>query len=226
MLMAGLVGTAQSQAVTNMLAGVVLICPIAYMNNISSTFDKTAADLYVDTILNIFGIEEFSLYNPLGATLVQDVCGIAGVNCTSLYRAVTGNNCCINDTRLPFYLNFFPQPTSSKNLGHFAQMIRTNTFSKFDYGVIGNIENYGRFTPPAYNLSSFPPSLPLMIVQGGQDSLADPSNVQALLTLLGTKVTTLFYIERYAHGDFIVSTTANVDVYPSIMGFVQNHLSR
>lgn len=50
MLMGGVVETAQSQVVTHMLAGAVLMCPIAFMNNISSTFDKIAADLYVDDV--------------------------------------------------------------------------------------------------------------------------------------------------------------------------------
>lgn len=48
--MAALVGTVQSQDLTDMLAGVVLACPIAYINNITSSFDKIAADIYADKV--------------------------------------------------------------------------------------------------------------------------------------------------------------------------------
>lgn len=51
MVLAGLVGTPQSEALADMFAGVVLVCPIAYMNNITSTFDRAAAELYLDKVL-------------------------------------------------------------------------------------------------------------------------------------------------------------------------------
>lgn len=109
-------------------------------------------------------------------------------------------------------------------IGRCFAVIRQGAFSKYDYGLFGNMEHYMEVAPPAYNLTDFPASLPLMIFQGGQDSLADPLNVEYLVTLLGPKVLKRFSVDRYAHGDFVVSYTANVDVYPEVLSFIQDHM--
>jgi len=40
--------------------------------------------------------------------------------------------------------------TSSKNMMHWAQMIRSGTVSHFDYGQEGNLAMYNQSTPPLY----------------------------------------------------------------------------
>jgi len=48
----------------------------------------------------------------------------------------------------------------------------------FDYGLLGNLENYGQFTPPQYDLSSISTNIPLAMYSGAKDLLADPIGTQ------------------------------------------------
>lgn len=59
-----------------------------------------------------------------------------------------------------------------------AQGIRNGGFQMFDYGLLGNLENYGQFTPPQYDLSSISTNIPLAMYSGAKDLLADPIGTQ------------------------------------------------
>lgn len=71
----------------------------------------------------------------------------------------------------------------------------------FDYGTAGNMVKYGQPTPPPYNLGLFPTyaaprsaalvdvthilsTLPLALFTGGEDYLADPTDVATLISQL------------------------------------------
>ncbi|CAH0724584.1 unnamed protein product, partial [Brenthis ino] len=43
---------------------------------------------------------------------------------------------------------------SIKQYAHYGQNIRDRTFMRWDYGLLGNLFKYGRFSPPSYRLSS------------------------------------------------------------------------
>ena len=52
--------------------------------------------------------------------------------------------------RIPMMANNDIGGTSSKNMMHWAQMIRSGTVSHFDYGPEGNLAMYNQSTPPLY----------------------------------------------------------------------------
>jgi hypothetical protein len=104
-------------------------------------------------------------------------------------------------------------------------VISKKVFTKFDYGALGNIKNYGQSTPPVYNVAGFPDSVPLMAISGGQDILATPENVEFLVTLMGSKMTTTLSLEQYSHGDFVTTSSGNIDFFPQTINFIQQHCS-
>ncbi|KAI1294236.1 Gastric triacylglycerol lipase [Halotydeus destructor] len=110
----------------------------------------------------------------------------------------------LNATRVPVYVSQDPAGTSSKNMIHWAQGIRQFTFSKFDYGLIGNLKKYGKPIPPEYDVSKIT-NENMAFITALNDGLADPLDVQLLRERLRVK---LIHDERvpyplFNHLDFI-----------------------
>ncbi|KAL6956200.1 sphingosine N-acyltransferase subunit lip1, partial [Sarracenia purpurea var. burkii] len=100
-------------------------------------------------------------------------------------------------------------------------VIRKGTFAKYDYGILKNMKRYGQFKPPTFDLSRVPESLPLWMGYGGNDTLADVTDLQHTLEELKSKPE-LLYLENYGHVDFLLSTSANRDVYDSMISFFRS----
>ncbi|KAF8377599.1 hypothetical protein HHK36_030981 [Tetracentron sinense] len=97
-------------------------------------------------------------------------------------------------------------------------VIRMGTFAKYDYGLWGNLKRYGSSKPPAFDLTRIPKSLPLWIGYGGNDALADVTDLKHTLKELKSK-RELLYLENYSHLDFILSVKAKEDLYDNMIGF-------
>ncbi|CAA3003726.1 triacylglycerol lipase 1-like isoform X2 [Olea europaea var. sylvestris] len=97
-------------------------------------------------------------------------------------------------------------------------VIRKGTFAKYDYGFWKNLKHYGQLKPPKFDLSQIPSSLPLWMGYGGNDALADVTDLQHTLKELQSKPD-LLYLENYGHLDFLLSTRAKEDVYDKMLAF-------
>ena len=86
----------------------------------------------------------------------------------------------LNETRMPVYVSHEPDGTSVKNMIHFAQGVQSNTFQAYDYGSPDkNQQHYNQTTPPAYYIGAM--KVPTAIFSGGEDWLADPTDVNYIL---------------------------------------------
>jgi len=129
-----------------------------------------------------------------------------------------GGDSYLNDTRLDFYTLYEPFPTSTKNIIHWAQGVRDGLFQRFDYGTTGNILHYGQATPPQYLLSSFPANLPLILVTGGIDGLADPADVSKLIAQLPSNANyKILNRPDYGHLDPLLGYDAYQLTYPFVI---------
>lgn len=72
------------------------------------------------------------------------------------------------------YIDHTPAGTSTKNVIHWAQMVSSGKFCKYDYGS-QNQEVYGQPTPPEYDISKV--KIPTVIFYSENDWLADPQDV-------------------------------------------------
>ncbi|CAJ2630516.1 unnamed protein product [Trifolium pratense] len=100
-------------------------------------------------------------------------------------------------------------------------VIRKGTFSKYDYGKLKNLIEYGNFKPPKFDLSRIPKSLPLWMAYGGNDALADITDFQHTLKELPS-TPEVVYLENYGHVDFILSLQAKQDLYDPIISFFKS----
>ncbi|KAJ7555256.1 hypothetical protein O6H91_05G028600 [Diphasiastrum complanatum] len=224
----GLVGLTQPK-VTSLLSSVVLLNPVAFLKNITPPFTIALAHSYLEKFLFSVGINEFNPAKGVVAGELKEVCKIQGIDCSNVLEVAMGmylkqcNNAYINRTRFPYYLQFLPQSTSTKNLALYTQMIRSGGFDRYDYGSpADNMKYYNQTTPPAIDFSTYPPNLPLLLVTGGEDGLADVPDVQRLLdSLVNCNVTHVFRPEC-GHADFVWGTNAHIDVYVDVANFLKS----
>lgn len=207
--------------VVNMVAATALLSPISYLNHLSSSFGRAAVDFHLDQIMNSMGLHQINFRSNIAVQLADYVCASGGINCSDLLTSITGPNCCFNNSRIDFYLEYEPHPSSTKNIKHLFQMIRKGTFAKFDYGLWGNLKHYGSLNPMDYDLSQIPESLPLWMAYGGKDALGDLLDVNHTLSQLNCKPV-LVYLDSYAHLDFILSVQAKADLYDSMVDFFKS----
>ena len=101
--------------------------------------------------------------------------------------------------------------TSTKNLVHWIQMVRSGYFRQYDYGSDLNVQVYGQKTPPEYDLSTFKNNLEkvkILLFVGGNDVLVNPNDFKKLLSYLPSDVTTKT-IDDYNHLDYMWSADVN-----------------
>lgn len=84
-----------------------------------------------------------------------------------------------NQARLPVKMAHFPEGSGWRNLIHYAQIIKSQKFQRFDFGEEENMKKYDQATPPEYDLSNI--KVQFAIGHGDLDTLADPKSVAWLL---------------------------------------------
>ncbi|KAJ7544203.1 hypothetical protein O6H91_09G069400 [Diphasiastrum complanatum] len=132
--------------VIDMVAAAALLSPITYLDHITSKFLHRAASMYIDKLVKTMGLQEFNLRNNIGVEFVDLVCASEDVDCGNLLTAITGPNCCFNNSRIPYYLQYEPQSTSLKNMQHLAQNENENNlgvakFFKHQWFVQGLLQS-------------------------------------------------------------------------------------
>ncbi|KAH0457921.1 hypothetical protein IEQ34_013236 [Dendrobium chrysotoxum] len=203
-----------------MVEAAALLCPISYLDHISSNFVLRAVSMHLDQMLLSLGVHQLNFRSKIGVEIMDSLCD-GHLDCGNLLGAITGDNCCFNATRVEYYLEYEPHSSSTKNLHHLFQMIRKGTFAKYDFGWWENLKRYHSLHPPAFNLGDIPESLPLWIGYGGNDALADLTDLKRTIKELKSKPEQL-YIESYGHVDFVFSVKAKVDVYGDLIRFLRS----
>jgi len=112
--------------------------------------------------------------------------------------------------------------TSTKNLLHWIQMIRTKRFRPFDYGRAVNFQVYGEAEPPDYDVQGFRARLDgvrFLLFVGQKDSLLNEED-QHLLKAVLPEHAQFVYIPDYNHVDYMWAKDANIFVNRYILEFL------
>lgn len=74
---------------------------------------------------------------------------------------------------MPTVLSHIPAGSSTKAVLHYGQEIKfEGRFQQYDYGIEGNLRQYGRDTPPPYDLTSI--EVPIYLMYSENDFFASP----------------------------------------------------
>ena len=79
---------------------------------------------------------------------------------------------------LPYILGHEPGGTSTRTVIHYAQLINSGKFRKYDFGLDENKKIYNSTEPPSYNLKNV--QVPVALMWAENDWLADPKVCQKL----------------------------------------------
>lgn len=119
-------------------------------------------------------------------------------------------------TLLPVILGHTPAGCSTDQLIHFGQLVKSGHFRKFDYGLIGNLLKYHRFTPPDYNLENV--QIPVSVYYSQNDWLANVKDIHKLLQTLPNVVKSyLIPHKQFNHIDFLWGIDAPILLYHELL---------
>jgi len=193
------------------------------VNHQRSILVELLAELGVDRIFQLFGLKDFFPESDIVKLIGELFCapkdwttGICDDIIFSLIGQDTDPSGNLNNSRIEIYIAHTPAGTSVQNMAHWAQSVRKGTFSYYDYGTEGNFNHYGQPTPPPYLLSNM--NVSVAIFAGGQDALADPTDVNRLMSEVPHSAIVAYYNEpEYDHLDFTWGEDAYQKIYPNVL---------
>lgn len=113
-------------------------------------------------------------------------------------------------------MQHIPSGSSTYQIIHYGQLMKTNRFCLYNYGAIKNLKVYGSLRPPIYNLDQI--YAPVALHYGRNDLLA---SVDDVLKLAG-ELPNLFGLfpaphPRFNHIDFLFAKNIRQLVYEKII---------
>ena len=221
----GFLGFSQNQHLAskvNVFGALAPVARITHVEGMMRALSIVAPE--IEKLVGIFGVNEFAVPTWIMETLVTMVCPRAKHTlCENIIFLGCGfDTSNMNATRVPRYAGHCPAGTSSRNIIHWAQLLRSRQLQKYDYGSPAhNMKHYNATTPPKYEISDL--SVPTALFAGGNDFLADPRDVVWLEGQLkpGVIIKNVFY-DDYNHLDFVWGIDANRRVYDHLISLVRS----
>ncbi|GMF14386.1 unnamed protein product [Phytophthora lilii] len=227
------VGFSKNQEVAKKVDYFGALAPVAWTGHATAELFVALAKLKVDETFLKLGFTSFLPHSDLLTVLLSNVvCTNVAELCDSAIGLIAGPSDNLNATRIPVYLSQTPAGTSVRNMGHYAQGIRDDTFASYDYGcsclralgiklcsslICKNKAVYGSFDSPAYPVGSMVyPRTGFFI--GATDTFATSTDIAQIRS--GLPSGTIVYektIAAFSHLDFTWAQNANTLVYQDLL---------
>jgi lysosomal acid lipase/cholesteryl ester hydrolase len=188
----------------------IALAPVTSVDESSSPLTHLA---YVKPLLSIVRAYNgpFLPSNKLIKFVAKHVCRSKGPDlCTNLIFLICGFDYAQwNQTRIPVYISQLPAGTSSKNMIHFSQNVKSGLFRKYDYGHFQNWRRYKSLHPPKYDLANIT-NKEIALFSSMNDWLATPANVDRIRIGLKVKLLEDYVIPFYDwnHLDYLFALNA------------------
>lgn len=159
----------------------VALAPIARTTNIDNPGLQKYANKW--RVMQ-FAAERVGAYNLVGANWYMEeaelvFCGLFEYVCQGLLTGFADADPAVdNMDRFERFMADYPAGNTYQNLVLFAQSTMNDNFMRFNYGERENKKMYGSLEPPIIPLGDL--RVPVAMVQGSSDKLADELDVQWL----------------------------------------------
>lgn len=110
---------------------------------------------------------------------------------------------------------------SFKQIAHYGQNIRDDSFRKWNYGTTENIAQYGTKDPPAYNLSLITANVTMHYTIS--DTLVGVNDVYAMAENMPSTSIRRVLRDSFRHGDFIGARDVRELVTVYIIDTINNY---
>ncbi|XP_036147183.1 lipase 3 [Monomorium pharaonis] len=211
------------------------LAPVAYCGRMKSPFLQLIAQfsVSVDLFWNIVGYHKFDPNIDLLNAIEQLVCAekaVTQVVCSNAMFLVTGfNSKQLDPALLPVILGHVPASTATKQLMHYAQLIKSGTFllpgkfKQYDHGILNNKKIYGTLNPPTYDLSKI--TAPVHLYYSENDWLSNVKDVEKLYSELSNPSgKTIIADKKFNHVDYMWATDAKKLVYDLVLSEMKKKL--
>ncbi|RLU17504.1 hypothetical protein DMN91_009739 [Ooceraea biroi] len=158
--------------------------------------------------------------SPLITFLVHIIDLLEGLcNCWFSLIAGFGSNQ-LDKSIVPVIFGHFPAGSSTRQIFHFASIIHSGLFRKFDYGAKTNLALYGSTQPPKYSLERV--KAPVALFYSDNDLLIHHSDVQKLASTLPNviEVKKVAY-EKFNHIDYLWGRDARTLLYNGVVALLK-----
>jgi lysosomal acid lipase/cholesteryl ester hydrolase len=200
----------------------VALAPVFHLSSTMSVLLQAVAHLDLDVLGKLLGIREFLPSSKILKLLLPGLCKATPQLCDWVIYLFCGFD--RNDfdaERMPVYMAHFPSGISMMELSHYAQSIRKNQVTYYDYGLLGNLKHYNNAQPPIYNLS-LSQAPPTYLFYGANDDLADPTDVTELIKQFPSSLQAgVTFNNDYGHLDYVWGKDAYIDVYGPILNILK-----
>ncbi|KAG8201347.1 hypothetical protein JTE90_016824 [Oedothorax gibbosus] len=178
----------------------------------------------IDFLFKILGVSEFLPNNALMKFLSELVCNTkAKFICEDAIFLLCGTDYSqLNQTRLEVYVAHTPAGASTQSIIHYAQMVNSKKFLKYDFGKKENLKRYNQTTPPEYHVQNITTKVALFWSKN--DQLADPQDVELLHKSLKTCVSSYcIKFNSFNHLDFVWAIDANTLLYGEVQSLLKKY---
>ncbi len=183
---------------------VVALAPVARLSHVSSKILNFFSAISVDKMISKTKTYEIGGSTEEGKALYEYVHKYAkGLpNFMLGLLSDVGSKEINNQSSIDVYMKHYPCGSSLKCFKHFVQIIKSGKFTKYDYNKEANFVLYGNAEPPEYDLSVIK-DLPIILIGGEEDRLANPEDVKWLKEVLGTNVIYYRIVPKMGHISFL-----------------------
>ncbi|XP_072756353.1 lipase 3 [Anoplolepis gracilipes] len=209
------------------------MAPVAYCGRLASPVIQSLARYFgpLDTLLELLGQYEFKPTDKAMQMFGELVCAKDAITeplCSNILYLIAGfDKGQFNKTLLPIILGHIPAGSSTKQILHYTQLIKTGffftsgKFRQFDYGLIGNIIKYSSFSPPSYDLRKI--RVPVSLHYSNNDWLANVKDVEKLYKELANPYGKFRVpYDKFNHLDYMWAINVKNLVYDKILGLMTN----
>ncbi|KAK0410024.1 hypothetical protein QR680_004901 [Steinernema hermaphroditum] len=219
----------QDHAFSQKIRKFYALAPVATAQHVKGVCEFIAHDLYkgIEWMYNAFGVDQFLPDSPLLKGLEHVFCDnpVTDQFCNNFIFQVVGTGSQqINASRLDVFLTDEPSDTSTMNLIHWIQIVKSGKTQAFDFEDTKlNLQHYGQETPPLYNISQIG-DVKIDLFWSEDDWIADTKDVEKLLRDLNPRVVDrVFKLDHFNHLDFVWGQRAAEEIYTRIIEDLKKH---
>ncbi|XP_012537855.1 lipase 3 isoform X3 [Monomorium pharaonis] len=211
------------------------MAPIVYCGRMKSPFLQLIAQFSVDIdfFWDLIGYNDFNPNNDFIKAFEQLVCAKTAISqpvCSNSIFLVAGFDAeQLDPAFLPVALGHVPASTATKQLVHYAQLIKSGTFffsgkfKQYDHGILKNLKVYGSLNPPTYDLSKV--KTPTHLYYSENDWLSNVKDVEKLYSQLSNPSgKTLIANKNFNHVDYMWAKDVKKLVYDLILNEMKKKL--
>lgn len=164
-----------------------------------------------DFALNILGVYDIAPAScedhPVWSQIAQWACQNLKVLCDNIMPGIGLNS--KMDTAfddLSKLATHYPSGASANCFLKYAQLISMSAqkqFPKFDYGFFGNIQHYGTYNVPLWDVTKM--KAKVVLIGGMSDDLGTTQDIDNLNALLPVDTTKLYWMKDWDHGTFMMA---------------------